>query len=152
MSKDTLKEIKIDGSKVKVAIVLPYFNEELGLEMAENCKKTLLGYKVKEANISLTRVAGCLEIPYACLKINKNIKPDVIIAIGIVIKGETKHFDLVAETVHQGLMKLQIENWIPIIFGIIACDNVKQAKERVSENKLNKGSEAAIAALIQTKV
>ena len=152
MSKNPLKNVPLDGKTAKISIVLPYFNEELGLTMLENCKKTLTENGVRETNISLTRVAGCLEIPYACKKIIDRKKTDVIIAIGIIIKGKTRHFDLVAETTHQGLMHLQLQEKVPIIFGILACSNIKQAKERVSKNGLNKGREAAIAALLQTKL
>jgi 6,7-dimethyl-8-ribityllumazine synthase len=144
-------EIKIDGSKLKIAIVLPYFNEELGLELLKNTKEELLKNNVQEKNISLTRVAGALELPFACKKIALK-KPDAIIALGIVIRGETSHFDLVTETSHQGLMKVQLDETIPVIFGILACENLKQVKDRVSAKGLNKGKEFAQAALIQTLI
>lgn len=152
MSKDSLKDVKIDGSKIKITIVLPYFNEELGLKLLENCKETLTKNGVKDSNIRIVRVGGCLETPFACLKIAKNKKNDVIIALGIIVKGETKHFDLVAETTHQGLMQVQLEQQTPIIFGILACNNIKQAKDRCSKTGLNKGREIALSALIQSKL
>lgn len=145
------KEIKIDGKKLKIAIVLPYFNEELGLELLENTKKELLKNDIQEKNISLTRVAGALELPFACKKIALK-KPDAIIALGIVIRGETSHFDLVTETAHQGLMKVQLKELVPVIFGILACENLKQVKDRISSKGLNKGQEFAQAALIQTLI
>lgn len=145
------KELKIDGRKLKIAVVLPYFNEELGLELFENVKKELLSNNVLEKNISLTRVAGALEIPFACKKLAMK-KPDAIIALGIVIRGETSHYDLVTETAHQGIMKVQLEEVIPIIFGILACENLKQVKERTSSKGLDKGKEFAQAALIQTLI
>lgn len=144
-------EIKVDGKKLKIAIVLPYFNEELGLELFGNTKKELLANNVQEKNISLTRVAGALELPFACKKIAHK-KPNAIIALGIVIRGETSHFDLVTQTTHQGLMKVQLEETTPIIFGLLACENLKQVKDRVSSKGLNKGKEFAQAALIQTLI
>lgn len=143
---------KIDGSSLKIAIVLPYFNETLGLELLENAKQELLGSNVPPENIDIVRVAGALEIPYACKKIIDRKKPDAIIALGVVIRGETSHFELVTNTSYQGIMSVQLETGIPIIFGIIACENLEQAKKRVSKNGLNKGKEAAIAALIQTSL
>ena len=80
MEIDKIKELDINGEKLNIAIVLPYFNESLGLELLENTKKTLLQYGLKEENISITRVAGTLEIPYACQKIMDTEKPDAIIA------------------------------------------------------------------------
>ena len=144
-------EIKVDGKKLKISVVLPYFNEELGLELFENVKKELLSNNVQEKNINLTRVAGALEIPFACKKLAMK-KPDAIIALGIVIRGETSHYDLVTETAHQGLMKIQLEEITPIIFGILACENLKQVKERISSKGLDKGKEFAQAALIQTLI
>ncbi len=144
-------EIKVDGKKLKIAVVLPYFNEELGLELFENVKKELIRNNVSEKNITLSRVAGALELPFACKKIALK-KPDAIIALGIVIRGETSHYDLVTETAHQGLMKVQLEEVIPIIFGILACENIKQVKDRISSKGLDKGKEFAQAALIQTLI
>ncbi|MBP9771119.1 6,7-dimethyl-8-ribityllumazine synthase [Candidatus Gracilibacteria bacterium] len=144
-------EIKVDGKKLKIAVVLPYFNEELGLELFENVKKELIRNNVSEKNITLSRVAGALELPFACKKIALK-KPDAIIALGIVIRGETSHYDLVTETAHQGLMKVQLEEVIPIIFGILACENLKQVKDRISSKGLDKGKEFAQAALIQTLI
>jgi len=144
------RSIKVNGSKLKIAIVLPYFNENLGLELLENSKKTLIENKVKSANIKVFRVAGALEIPFACQKILKKTKFDGIITLGAVIRGETKHFDLVCETTYNGLMKIQLEKNIPIAFGVMACENIAQAKKRASAKGLNKGREAAEALLLQT--
>lgn len=140
---------KIDGSSLKITIVLPYFNEELGLELLENTKKELLANNVPEENIDIVRVAGALEIPFACKKIISTKKPDAIIALGVIIKGETNHYDLVTKTSYQGIMQVQLETETPIIFGIIVAENVEQAKKRASFTGLNKGKDAAQAALIQ---
>lgn len=146
------KEIKMDGSKLKIAIILPYFNENIGLELFKNSKAELLKNQVKEKNISLIRVAGALELPFACQKVIKKQKPDAVIALGIVIRGETTHYDLVTETTYQGLMQVQLTEKVPIIFGVLACENIKQAKKRASEKALNKGKEAATSALIQALI
>jgi len=143
---------KINGEKLKIVIILPYFNDKFGLELLKNTENELSRNKVKKANIRLIRVAGSLEIPFACQKAIKKYKPDAIIALGIIIRGQTKHFDLVAENTHSGLMKIQLENKTPISFGIIACENTKQVIERISKTKLNKGKDFAIAALLQTTI
>lgn len=135
-------------AKLKVSIILPYFNEELGLELMENAKEELLKNNVKEENVNLIRVAGALETPFAALRNAE--KSDVIIILGVVIRGETSHYELVTETTFQGLMQAQLQSKTPMIFGILACENSQQAKARASKNGLNKGKEAAIAALIQS--
>jgi len=143
---------ELDGSKLKIAVILPYFNDELGLELFENTKKELLANNVKDKNIKLIRVAGCLEIPFACQKTIEKYHPSAIIALGVIIRGETKHFDLVAENTYEGIMEVQLKKKTPISFGIIACENEKQAIARIDKNKLNKGKDFAIAALIQTTI
>lgn len=148
MQLDT-NEINIDGTNLKVAIILPYFNETLGLEMLENTKNELIKNKVKENNIKVIRVAGALEIPYAAQKVTE---VDTIIALGIIIRGDTGHYDQVCQTTFNGLMKVQLEKKIPISFGILTCENEQQAKVRASKDGLNKGKLAAQAALIQTQL
>lgn len=138
------KNIKIDGSKLKINIVLPYFNDIIGNKLLKNTKDELIRNQVQRKNISVTRVSGALEIPFACQKIIKEKLPDAIIALGVIIRGETSHYELVTTTTYQGIMHVQIEEEIPIIFGILACENQTQAKKR-----LHKGTEAAQAALIQ---
>jgi 6,7-dimethyl-8-ribityllumazine synthase len=152
MDKNNTKRLRIDGKKLKIAIVLPYFNEKLGMEMLKNAKKELLEYGVKDKNIRVVRVAGALEIPFACKKIIQKYKPDAIIALGIIIKGETDHYDVVKNFTYKGIMKVQLGNGIPIAFGVLTCQTLKQAKKRASAKGLNKGAEAAKAALIQTTI
>ncbi|PJC38611.1 6,7-dimethyl-8-ribityllumazine synthase, partial [Candidatus Peregrinibacteria bacterium CG_4_9_14_0_2_um_filter_38_9] len=90
MSKKGLDNaLNVNGEKLKIAIVLPYFNEKYGLEMLENTKEELLKNNVKEKNIKLFRCAGALEIPFTCKQIIEKYNPDAIIALGIVIRGET---------------------------------------------------------------
>lgn len=79
-------------------------------------------------------------------------KPDAVIALGVIIRGKTTHYELVTETTFKGIMKIQLQTSTPIAFGILACENEEQAKERADKNKLNKGKEAALAALLQTKI
>ena len=141
---------KIDGKNLKIAIVLPYFNENIGMEMLENAKEELLKNNVQEKNIEVIRVHGALEIPLACQKIIKSKKPDAIIALGVIIRGETTHYDLVSENTYQGIMKVQLETGTPISFGILTCENKRQAKDRAGKRGLNKGKQAAQAVLIQT--
>ncbi|MEK7673393.1 MAG: 6,7-dimethyl-8-ribityllumazine synthase [Patescibacteria group bacterium] len=136
-------------STIKIAIILPYFNDEMGMELFENTKKTLLENGVPQKNINLIRVAGALEIPFACKKALAK-KPQAIIALGIVIRGETSHYELVTENCYQGLMQLQLTQTTPMIFGIQTCENIKQAQARITEKGLNKGKEAALSALLQT--
>ena len=146
------RQPSVNGGKLKIAIILPYFNDLLGIELYENTAAELQTQGVKKENITLYRVSGSLELPFAAQKIITKEKPDALIALGIVIEGETKHFDLVVETTHQGLMEVQLKHNAPIAFGILACKNKEQAIARIDKNQLNKGKEFAQAALIQATI
>lgn len=145
-------ELKIDGKKLKIAILLPYFNDILGQELLENVKEELLKNRVEEKNIKLYRTGGSIELPYAAMRIAEKSKVDCIIALGVILKGATDHYNYVCETTYNGLLQVQLSRKIPIIFGILTCANIKQAKERIKKNGLNKGKEIALAALLQTQL
>jgi 6,7-dimethyl-8-ribityllumazine synthase len=146
-------ERKLDGSKIKVTIILPTFNEELGMKLLDNTAKELVSNGVKSENIKIIRVAGVMEIPFiAKLESKDDFQCNVIIALGIVIKGSTDHYELVINTSHGGLMQVQLEMGIPIIFGILACRTPEQAIERVKTDSYDKGKEYAHAALMQATI
>jgi len=136
----------------KIVILLPHFNDEIGQELLENCIEELKKNDVRKENIKVIRVAGALETPFAAQKIARQKNADVIIALGVVIRGDTTHYELVTETTYKALMDVQLAESTPIIFGIITCENTEQAKNRAAKNKLNKGGEAAIAALLQLNI
>ena len=141
-----------ESKNVKVEILLPYFNDSLGLELLENVSKTLQEHKVPKENITTTRVAGTLELPFAAQARIKSTTPDVVIALGVVIKGETSHYDQVCNETYRGLMDVQLRLDTPIIFGVLTCNTEEQAKKRSSQDGLNKGKAFAEAALIQAKI
>jgi 6,7-dimethyl-8-ribityllumazine synthase len=144
------QKLDINGESLRIVIVLPYFNEKIGLELLENAKTELEKHKVTD--IEVVRTAGALEIPFACQKIIEKQKPDAIITLGAVIKGETSHYDMVCDTTYSGINTVQLKHSVPIIYGILTCDTEEQAKHRSSKDGLNKGKQAAQAALIQTQL
>ena len=137
------------GENLKVAILLPYFNEKYGLELLSNTKEILLKHEVQENNIDVRRVPGALELPYSAQKTIKSSNPDVVIALGIIIRGETSHYDYVCSETFKGLMDVQIKLETPIVFGILTCENKNQAKERILKTGVNKGKSFAETAIIQ---
>lgn len=142
---------EVNGENLKIGIILPYFNEEMGSELMQNTKEELIKNGVKEDDIKVVRVFGALEIPYAAQKL---FEQDIqaIISLGVVIEGETSHYDLVTNTCYQGLMSAQLGAGKPIIFGVLTCKTEQQAEERINKDKLNKGAEFAVAAIIQANL
>lgn len=138
---------KQDASGLSVGVVVSEFNSDITEPMLHEALATLRAWKVKEQNISVVRVPGSFEIPYGCLTLlSAKKKPDAIVTVGCIIKGETEHDRYLAMAVSQAIMRLTIDFTTPISFGIITPNNLAQAKAR-SRGMGNKGPEAAEAAL-----
>lgn len=146
------KAKKIDGAKLKIGIVVSRFNDDITSNMLNGALETLRENKVKEKNIKIVQVPGSFEIPLACQRLAETKKYDALIALGCVIKGETDHYYYIADATTDGIMEVILDYNLPIGFGVVTTNNLKQAQAR-SRGKHNKGREAAVAALamINTK-
>ena len=134
--------IYLDGSKQKACIVVARWNYEITSKLLESALEALKKCKMSEKNIRMVHVAGSVEIPFALHKMAQTKKYDFLVAIGCVIRGETPHFDYVCKMAQEGVLKVMIEDNIPIGFGVLTMNNLEQAKERY-----HVGGEAALAAL-----
>lgn len=133
--------------KARIAVVRAQFNASLTESLEKHCLATLFNYGLKKDQILQFQVPGSLEIPIVAQNIAKNKKADIIIALGVVIKGDTYHFEIVANECARGCMDVALKFNIPIIFEVIPAYNLAQAKKRTGNNSQNKGREAALAAL-----
>ncbi|AEX85346.1 6,7-dimethyl-8-ribityllumazine synthase [Marinitoga piezophila KA3] len=135
-----------DGKDLKIAIVISRFNSFFSERLLEGALDALKRHNVKESNIDIFKTPGSFEIPFITKKlINKNY--DAIIALGVVIRGETYHFEVVANEVSKGIAHLNLISDIPITFGIITSETLEQSMDRSGAKAGNKGFEAAMAAL-----
>ena len=139
--------LKIDGSAMKVTLLVSFFYQELIEQLVENVKRTLLENGVELENIKVVEVPGALEMPLAAQFIAQKKQTDVIITLGAVIKGDTAHFDYVCQESYRGLMDVSLKYSLPVIFGVLTVFTLEQALERVTANGLNKGKEFAESAL-----
>ncbi|OGI25048.1 MAG: 6,7-dimethyl-8-ribityllumazine synthase [Candidatus Moranbacteria bacterium RBG_13_45_13] len=144
------KSKKIDGSKMKIGVVVSQFNSNITEPMLKGALETLQENKVKKENIRTVWVPGSFEIPLACQRLAKSKKYDALVAIGCVIKGETDHYYYICNEASRGVMDVMLEYDIPIGFGVLTTQNLKQAQVR-SRGKENKGREAAEAVLAMIK-
>src|SRR5207245_1317527 len=115
------------------------------------CSQELISDGLGEGQISVYEVPGALEIPITCEIILKQKKADIIIALGVIIKDDTYHFELIALECARGCMGVSLKYGVPIIFEVLATYNLAQAKKRASGEN-NKGREAASAALKMLEV
>ena len=138
-----MEEIKreLSGAGLRVGIVRSRFNERIGVAMLEACRKRLAELKV--ATVALLSVPGALEAPLALQKLANTEKYDALIALGAVIRGETHHFEIVANQSALGLMQVQLDSGTPVANGILTTDTEEQALARAAQ----KGRDCADAAV-----
>ena len=128
--------------KKKVLIVISNYYEAIGKNLL---KGSIMELKLNNINYDILFAPGCFEIPFL---ISKNIKKyKGFIALGCVIRGETYHFELIANECARKIIDISNENLKPIGFGILTCENIKQAKIRSDVKKKNKGQEATNACI-----
>ena len=133
--------------KNKIVIVVSKFNKLITDELLAGVLEELNNQSVNEKNVQTIEVPGALEIPGTIKMIIKYSKPLAVIALGAVIKGETAHFEFVAENSSRLISDLSIQNEIPIINGILTTYDSSQAVKRSSRAEKNKGAEFAKAAM-----
>lgn len=129
-----------DASSYKVGIVVAQFNKSICEAMLEEAQKECDRYNIK--NVDIFRVAGSVEIPVILQGLAKSEKYDCLVAIGVIIRGDTAHFDYVAKMATEGVLQIQLEHTIPVGLGILTLENVSQAEERIIVGK--DATEAAI--------
>jgi 6,7-dimethyl-8-ribityllumazine synthase len=146
MSGSSPKIGALDGSQLKASIVTSSWHPDICDALVSGAKKALDEAGCK--NVSVYKVAGSFEIPLAAQKL-LDAGSDLVVAIGLILKGDTPHFDYVCQGVTSGVMQVSLSRNKPIGFGVLMCDNLDQAYERsgLSEGQENKGFDAAIAAL-----
>ena len=146
-TKEFLKKTKPgDASKLKVSVVASKFHSEITDSMLAGALKALKEWKVKDKNVTVRRVYGSFDLPFVAAVAIRKDKPNAVVAIGCIVKGETKHDEHIANAVANGLTTLSIWHKIPVSFGVLTVNDLKQAKAR-STGKTNHGEKAAIAAL-----
>jgi len=100
-----------------------------------------------ENTFEIFRVPGSFEIPLCALKAAESGKFDAVICLGVIIRGETPHFDYIATETVRGIGEAALKTGVPLLFGVITADNIDQAIDRAGEKLSNKGFEAARAAV-----
>jgi len=135
------------AEKLRIAIVRTEYHKELNKNLEEACIRTLIKFGLKKKQIDTFVVPGSWEVPLVAQEVAKSRKFDAIVAFGVIIKGKTYHFEMIANECARSLMRISLNYAIPIAMEVLAVSNLKQAKERAWENDKNKGIEGALAVL-----
>ena len=146
-SKPKFQESQADFSKLRIAIVHATWNHEFNSEMAKAAREVLESRGI--SNIDDYEIPGAFEMPVFCKRLSQSLtrKYDAILCYATVIRGETAHFDLVANESTRGIMQVATDTGLPILNGILACENEAQAAARAGIAHENKGAEVALSAL-----
>lgn len=132
---------------LKFALVVARFNELLSTRLLAGAKDALLRHGASEGDVDVAWVPGAFEIPLVAAKLAESGRYDAVIALGVVIRGGTPHFEYVSAEVSKGVAKISLDSGVPVMFGVITADTIEQAVERAGTKAGNKGWEAAEAAI-----
>ena len=136
-----------DGGGRRFGIVASCFNQRIVAQLLDGAVECLIGHGVPAADVQVVRVPGAWEIPQALEELAARGGIDALIAIGVVIRGSTPHFDYICGECSSGVGRVASKYRVPVAFGVLTCDTPLQAEERAGGKGGNKGAEAALAAL-----
>lgn len=138
---------KLNASGMRFGIIISRFNELMTRGLLQGAVDCLIRHGIDENTLTVAWVPGAFEIPLAAKKLAETHQFDALICLGVVIRGETSHFDYVAGPAASGIASASMESGIPITFGVLTTENMEQAWARSGSKAGNKGYEAAEAAI-----
>lgn len=133
--------------KLRIAIVRTDYHQEFNDNLEKHCRQTLQHHGVTENKIKTFVAPGSWEIPLIVQALAKSEKFDAIVAFGVIIKGETYHFEMISNECARALMQLSLDYSLPIAMEVLAVYDTAQAEARAADYPKNKGVEGALAVL-----
>jgi 6,7-dimethyl-8-ribityllumazine synthase len=146
MSSTPPRRPRIAKARRKFYIVASQFNAQFVQGLADHARQELRAL-APDATISLHRVPGAFEIPVVVRELAAQEQADAIIACGVIMQGETDHAQNLSRSVTDALQRIAVDHGVPVINVVLSFDNETQARERCLENRINRGTEAARAAV-----
>ena len=131
----------------RFAIVVSRFNHFITTKLLDGALDALHRHNVADDNITIAYTPGAYEIPLIAQKFAESKNYDAVISLGVIIRGETPHFDYIASEVAKGIAQINLQTGVPVIFGVQTTDNIEQAIDRAGAKQGNKGFEAAMSAM-----
>lgn len=142
----------LDGKGLHVGIVVSRFNSVVTERLLKGALEGLRRCGVEERDIEVTHVPGAFEIPVAARWYADSGRFEAIVCLGAVVRGETPHFDFIAQAVVREVARLSVEHRLPIALGVLTTNDVEQALARSQDDPGNKGYEAAVTAVEMASV
>ena len=140
-------EGSLEGRGRRVAVAVSRFNEVVTGPLLDGALVALRRHGLTDQDIDVAWVPGAFELPLAAQRLAASDRFDAVVCLGAVIRGETAHFDLVAQQCAAGIRQAAVDTGVPCAFGVLATDTLEQALDRAGGKHGNKGWEAAVTAL-----
>ncbi len=140
-------EGKLQAAGFRFGLVVSRFNNFLTDKLLDGAIDCLIRHGATENKLSVAYCPGSFEIPYVAARMAKSGNYDAIICLGALIRGDTPHFEYIANETTKGIAKLALETGLPVIYGVVTADTLEQAIERSGTKAGNKGWHAAEAAV-----
>lgn len=138
-------EGKLQAKGYRIGIILSRFNQFISGRLLEGALEALKKLGAEETDIEIYKVPGSFEVPFLAKKLAKKKEVDGILCLGVLIRGDTPHFDFLSAEVTKGLAQVALEDGVPISYGILTVETIEQGIERAGTKAGNKGYEAAFA-------
>ena len=135
------------GAGKRFGIVLSRWNSFFGDHLLSGAVDVLERHGVDGDDIHVARVPGSFELAYGAQRMARSGRYDAVVCLGVLVRGSTPHFDVIAAEAAKGIAAVQLQTDVPVAFGVLTCDTLEQAIERSGTKAGNKGAEAAMAAL-----
>jgi 6,7-dimethyl-8-ribityllumazine synthase len=142
-----IHEGKLSAGGFRFAIVASRWNDFISSRLVEGALDALERLGAESDKVEIFKVPGAFEIPLVALTVADSEKFDAVICLGTIIRGQTPHFEYIANEVTRGIGQASLETGVPVVFGIVTADNVDQAIDRAGVKLGNKGFEAATTAV-----
>ncbi len=137
----------ISAEGMRIAVAASRYNRDVTDALLDGALSALREVGARDGDITVVRVPGAFELPIAMQALLSTGLFDAAVALGAVVRGDTPHFDFIAQACMQGLMRVSLDSGIPIGFGVLTTNNQEQALERCRPDETNKGREAALTAV-----
>jgi 6,7-dimethyl-8-ribityllumazine synthase len=138
---------KLIATGMRFGLVVARFNDVVAQKLLEGAVDTLVRHGADEGDLTVVWVPGSFEVPLAAQELAGAGGVDAVIAIGVVVRGETPHFDYVAGEVARGVGAVSLQARVPVTFGVVTAATMEQAVDRAGGKHGNKGADAALAAI-----
>ncbi len=137
----------LSATDTRFALVVSRFNDFIGQKLVEGAVDCIRRHGGSEEQITIYRCPGAFELPMVAKKVALSGKYDAIVALGVIIRGSTPHFDVIAAEATKGIAQASLDTGVPVAFGVLTTENLEQAIERAGTKAGNKGFDAAMTAI-----